>query len=94
MQILDILRKPLITEKNARLQEAGKYVFEVSDNATKPQVKSAVETAFKVTVTDVNIIRVKGKMKRMGRELFRTPDWKKALVTLKPGDKIELFEGV
>lgn len=94
MKLLDVLRRPLITEKNARLQDAGKYVFEVSDAATKPQIKAAVEAAFKVTVTAVNIIRVKGKMRRMGRGLFLTPDWKKALVTLKSGDKIELFEGV
>jgi len=94
MQLFDILRKPLITEKNARLQEAGKYAFEVTEDATKPQIKAAVEAAYKVKVTGVNIIRVKGKMRRMGRNLFRTQDWKKALVTLSPGDKIELFEGV
>jgi large subunit ribosomal protein L23 len=94
MQLFDILRKPLITEKNARLQEANKYAFEVTEDATKPQIKAAVEAAYKVKVTAVNIIRVKGKMRRMGRNLFRTQDWKKALVTLSPGDKIELFEGV
>ena len=94
MQILDILRKPLITEKNARLQEAGKYAFEVAANATKPQIKAAIESAYKVKVTGVNIMVVKGKEKRMGRGLYMTPDWKKALVTLKAGDKIQLFEGV
>jgi large subunit ribosomal protein L23 len=94
MQILDVLKKPLITEKNARLQEAGKYAFEVAADATKPQIKAAVEAAYKVTVTAVNVIVVKGKEKRMGRNLFHKPDWKKALVTLKPGDKIQLFEGV
>lgn len=94
MQILEVLKKPLITEKNARLQEAGKYAFEVAGGATKPQIKAAVEAAYKVTVTGVNVIVVKGKEKRMGRGLYRKPDWKKALVTLKPGDKIQLFEGV
>ena len=94
MQILEVLRRPLITEKSARLQDTGVYVFEVSDWSTKPMIKTAVETAFKVKVTAVNIIWVKGKMKRMGKGYHRTPDWKKALVTLKPGDKIELFEGV
>ena len=94
MHILDILRKPLITEKNARLQEAGQYAFEVSSEATKPQIKAAVETAYKVTVTGVNVMIVKGKEKRMGRGLYHTPDWKKALVTLKAGDKIQFFEGV
>ena len=94
MHILDILRKPLITEKNARLQEANQYAFEVSSDATKPQIKAAVEMAYKVTVTGVNVMIVKGKEKRMGRSLYRKPDWKKALVTLKAGDKIQLFEGV
>lgn len=94
MQIFEVLRKPLITEKSARLSETGVYAFEVADKATKPQVKAAVEAAFKVQVTAVNMIRVKGKIKRMGRGYHRTPDWKKALVTLKVGDKIELFEGV
>jgi large subunit ribosomal protein L23 len=94
MQILDVLKSPLITEKTARLQEAGKYAFEVAEGATKPQIKAAVEAAYKVTVTGVNVIVIKGKEKRMGRNLYRKPDWKKALVTLKPGDKIQLFEGV
>ncbi|APV43557.1 large subunit ribosomal protein L23 [Dehalogenimonas formicexedens] len=94
MHILDVLKKPLITEKNARLQEANQYAFEVADEATKPQIKAAVETAYKVTVTGVNVIVVKGKEKRMGRGMYRSPDWKKALVTLKAGDKIQFFEGV
>jgi large subunit ribosomal protein L23 len=94
MELFDILRRPLITEKTARLQGEGKFAFEVSAKATKPQIKAAIEAAYKVKVTGVNIITVKGQEKRMGRGLFRSPDWKKALVTLQPGDKIELFEGV
>jgi len=94
MHILDILHKPLITEKNARLQEANQYAFEVASSATKPQIKAAVESAYKVKVTGVNIMVVKGKERRMGRGLYRTPDWKKALVTLQAGDKIQFFEGV
>ncbi|MGI2335817.1 MAG: 50S ribosomal protein L23 [Dehalogenimonas sp.] len=94
MQILEVLRRPLITEKSARLQDNGVYVFEVAESSTKPQIKAAVQTAFKVEVTAVNIVRVKGKVKRMGKGYHRTPDWKKAMVTLKAGDKIELFEGV
>ncbi|PPD58258.1 50S ribosomal protein L23 [Dehalogenimonas etheniformans] len=94
MHILDVLKKPLITEKNARLQEANQYAFEVSSEATKPQIKAAVESAYKVTVTGVNVLTVKGKEKRMGRGLYRAPNWKKALVTLKAGDKIQFFEGV
>jgi len=94
MHILDILHKPLITEKNARLQEASQYAFEVSTEATKPQIKAAVELAYKVKVTSVNVMVVKGKERRMGRGLYHTPDWKKAVVTLKAGDKIQFFEGV
>ncbi|MFC1874567.1 50S ribosomal protein L23 [Chloroflexota bacterium] len=94
MHLYEVLRRPLITEKNASLQVQGKYAFEVSDRANKLQVKQAVETAFKVNVTAVNVMTVPGKKKRMrGREV-QNPSWKKAIVTLKPGDKIELFEGV
>lgn len=94
MHLYDVLRRPLVTEKNTDLQVQGKYVFEVADGANKTQVKQAVETAFKVDVTAVNIMTVHGKKKRMGRREVQRPSWKKAIVTLKPGDKIELFEGV
>ena len=94
MKLFDLLVRPMITEKNTSLQESGKYVFEVSDAANKTQIKQAVEKAFNVTVTAVNIVRVPGKMKRMGRSLFKTSEWKKAIVSLKKGDKIQIFEGV
>lgn len=94
MHLYEVLRRPLITEKNTALQVQGKYAFEVSEDANKTQVKQAVETAFKVDVTSVNIMTVHGKKKRMGRHEVQNPSWKKAVVTLKPGDKIELFEGV
>lgn len=94
MHIYEVLRRPLITEKNALAQALGKYTFEVSDRANKRQVKQAVETSFKVDVTAVNIMTVPGKQRRIGRQQVLTPSWKKAIVTLKPGDKIELFEGV
>ena len=94
MQLYEILRRPLVTEKNATLQAAGKYAFEVDRRANKTQVKDAVEKAFKVTVTGVNVINMPGKMKRMGKGITLTPNWKKAVVTLKPGDKIDLFENV
>lgn len=90
----EVLRRPLITEKTTRLQGQGKYVFEVSKGATKPQIKKAVELAFKVTVTEVNIARVPGKKRRVGRREVLTPSWKKAVVTLEPGQKIQFFEGV
>lgn len=94
MQLYEILRRPLITEKNATLQVEGKYVFEVGGRANKAQVKSAVEEAFKVTVTAVNMVSVKGKEKRLGNRTFITSPWKKAIVTLKEGDKIDLFESL
>jgi len=94
MHLYEVLRRPLITEKNTDLQIHGKYVFEVAEEANKTQVKQAVETAFNVDVTAVNIMTVQGKKKRMGRREVQRPSWKKAIVTLKPGDKIELFEGV
>jgi large subunit ribosomal protein L23 len=94
MHLYKVLQRPLITEKNSALQAQGKYAFEVALEANKEQIKQAVEKAFKVTVTGVNVMTVPGKRRRMrGREVIN-PSWKKALVTLKPGDKIELFEGV
>ena len=94
MHLYEVLRRPLITEKNAALQAQGKYAFEIAREATKHQVKQAVEKAFKVKVTAVNVMTVPGKTRRIGRREVLTPSWKKAFVTLKPGDKIELFEGV
>jgi len=76
------------------LQAQGKYVFEVAEEANKNQIKQAVEKAFKVKVTAVNVMTVPGKTRRVGRRQVLTPSRKKAVVTLKPGDKIELFEGV
>jgi len=94
MQLYEILRRPLVTEKNATLQAVGKYAFEVDRRANKIQVKEAVEKAFNVTVTGVNVMNMPGKMKRMGKGMTLTPNWKKAVVTLKPGEKIDLFENV
>ena len=94
MHLYEVLRRPLITEKNTALQVQNKYVFETADKANKPQIKQAVEKAFKVKVTGVNVITVPGKTKRVGRRQVLTQSWKKAIVTLKPGDKIEFFEGV
>ncbi len=94
MHLYEVLRRPLITEKNAALQAQGKYAFEVAGVANKPQIKQAVEKAFKVKVTAVNVITVPGKTRRVGRRQVLTQSWKKAVVSLKPGDKIEFFEGV
>jgi large subunit ribosomal protein L23 len=94
MHLYEVLRRPLITEKSTVLQSLNKYVFEIADGANKLQIKQAVEKAFKVTVTGVNVITMQGKKNRMGRREVVTMPWKKAIVTLKPGDKIEFFEGV
>ncbi len=94
MHLYDVLRRPLVTEKNAKLQMEGKYAFEVAGVATKPMIRQAVEQAFKVTVTAVNVMTVPGKERRFGRRQVHTPSWKKAIVTLQSGDKIEFFENV
>ncbi len=93
MHPYEVLRRPLITEKSTVLQAEGKYAFEVAGGASKPQIKQAVEKAFKVEVTAVNVMIVSGKRRRLGRRQLPAKSWKKAIVTLKSGDKIELFEG-
>ena len=94
MNLYDVLRRPVITEKTTLLQSQGKYAFEVLEGASKYQIKQAIEKAFNVKVTAVNVMTVPGKMRRVGRRQVLTQSWKKAVVTLRPGDKIELFEGV
>ena len=94
VHILEVLRRPVITEKSTALQARDKYTFEVMPNANKQQVKQAVEQAFKVEVVKVNVMTVTGKWRGAGRRRGKTSDWKKAVVTLKPGQKIEFFEGV
>ncbi|RJP68447.1 MAG: 50S ribosomal protein L23 [Candidatus Abyssobacteria bacterium SURF_17] len=87
-----IIRRPVVSEKATLLSEKqNKYVFEVAPNANKIQVKKAVEDLFKVSVTKVRTMRVPGKQKRVRLQVGRTPEWKKAIVTLKEGDRIELF---
>jgi large subunit ribosomal protein L23 len=103
-----IIKRPLLTEKSARLRETGggssapaegeeyaqQVVFEVARDSNKIEIKAAVQTLFKVTVTDVRTLIVRGKVKRVGRFSGQRPAWKKAFVTLKAGDNIEFFEGV
>lgn len=103
-----IIKRPLLTEKSARLRETGgaatahaegeeyaqKVLFEVARDANKIEIRRAVQELFKVTVTDVHTLVVRGKVKRVGRFTGQRPSWKKAFVTLKPGDNIEFFEGV
>ena len=92
MEARDILIKPIVTEKSTALMEERKYTFCVPLSATKTQIRQAVEQIFKVKVQAVNTMRYEGKMKRLGRTQGRRSDWKKAVVTLKPGETIELFE--
>ncbi len=96
--VYEILRRPLVTEKtNYQVGKLHQYVFEVSADATRIQVKDAVEAVFKVTVLRVNVINVPAKRSRKSRSrrlVVSRPAYKKAVVTLSPGDTIQIFEGV
>ncbi len=94
MQARDILIRPLITEKSTALMADNKYTFVVPLKANKVEIRQAVEQLFKVKVLDVNTIRVLGKVKRMGKNSGKRPDYKKAIVKLAPGQRIEFFEGL
>lgn len=90
-----ILKRPLVTEKSTiEKAEHNKLVFEVDRHANKIEIKEAVEQIFKVDVLDVTTTNMKGKRKRVGRFFTKRPDWKKAMVTIKPGQRVEFFEGV
>lgn len=90
----EVLRRPVVSEKSMGLIAENKYTFLVNPDANKIEIKHAVEKYFGVTVLDVKTISVKGKAKRVGRFVGKTNDKKKAIVTLKDGDSIGLFEGV
>ena len=94
MHPLSILRRPIITEKSTLLQDQGKYAFEVANDANKFQIKNAVQEAFDVNVMKVNVIKVRGKRKRFGPKETSRKSWKKAIVSLAPGQTITIFEGV
>jgi large subunit ribosomal protein L23 len=90
-----VLLRPVISEKSTLETERNNYTFAVARHANKFLIKSAVEAEFKVTVLDVRIVSVRSKQKRRGRRTMGTvPGWKKAIVSIAPGDKIELFEAV
>ncbi|OGW14978.1 MAG: 50S ribosomal protein L23 [Nitrospinae bacterium RIFCSPLOWO2_12_FULL_45_22] len=90
-----IIKKPIITEKSTLLKEAqNKVLFQVATHANKKEIKQAIEKLFGVTVLGVNTLKVRGKVKGLRMRKGKRPDWKKAFVTLKEGDKIEFFEGV
>jgi large subunit ribosomal protein L23 len=90
----EVLLRPLITEKGTLLAEQNKYAFQVARGANKVQIKDAVQRAFGVHVVKVNTMIMPGKTKRVGRSVGKTPDWKKAIVTLAEGERIAFFEGV
>ena len=94
MSTFDILRRPVVTEKSTMLQEMGRYVFEVAPGATKHGIRHAVEEAFDVKVVRVNTMNVQGKTRRFGPRVAVQRSWKKAIVTLAPGETIAIFEGV
>lgn len=86
--------RPLITEKSsAAYQDRGEYTFEVHPDASKPQIRGAIEQLFGVRVTGIWTSQQRGKEKRLGKSVGRRPNWKKAIVTLREGDTIEIFEG-
>jgi large subunit ribosomal protein L23 len=96
MNVQDIIRRPLITEKSTGMREESNTIaFEVHPKASKDQVKKAIEELFTVKVAEVRLFNVRGKMKRMGRYVGKRRDWRKAYVRLKEGEKApEFFEGV
>jgi large subunit ribosomal protein L23 len=94
MELYEILRRPIISEKNTLLAAQNKYTFEVARKANKPQIKEAVEKAFKVKVAAVNVMNIPGERRRVGRRWVTTSPWKKAVVTLEEGYKIEVIEGL
>ncbi|HEU5299460.1 MAG TPA: 50S ribosomal protein L23 [bacterium] len=85
-----VIRRPILTEKSMRGSEGGKYTFEVAEGANKIAIKSAVQDLFNVTVTKVNTVRIPGRLKRRGAHHYRASGYKKAIVTLAPGQKIDL----
>ena len=94
MNVHQIIVRPLITEKNTNLMSLNKYCFQVAQSANKQQIKQAIEEIFSVAVVNVHTMNVRGKLRRRGQKLGYTSDWKKAIVTLAEGNRIELFEGV
>ena len=93
MNLLQVLKTPVVTEKSTILQEQGKYVFKVDMKASKTDIARAVEQAFNVHVRSVNTLKTHGKVKMYGRRRTKQPDTKKAIVTLAAGESIQLFEG-
>ena len=95
MDLYQIIKKPLITEKGAKQKEQlNQLVFQVDRRANKVLVRNAIESIFKVKVVNVQMMNVRGKQRRVGRNVGKRADWKKAIVRLAPGENIEFFEGI
>lgn len=95
MEMYRIIKRALITEKSTIVRdEKNKYIFEVDRKANKINIGKAVEKLFNVKVSNVHVMNVRGKKKRVGRIIGQKRSWKKAIVTLEPGNRIEIFEGV
>ncbi len=90
----DVIIKPIVTEKSVQIMSKGWYTFEVDQRASKFKIKSAVEKLFNVKVDRVNVVNFKPRPRSLGRYMGRTRSWKKAMIKLKPGQKIEGFEGL
>lgn len=94
MSQYDIIKRPLVTEKsNIQKETANQLTFEVDRGANRIEIRRAIEQVFKVKVASVRTMQVTGKVKRRGRVLGKRRDWKKAIVTLRPGERIDFFEG-
>jgi large subunit ribosomal protein L23 len=94
MDSLEIIKSPLVTEKlDALREETQTYAFEVDRRANKQQIREAIERLFKVHVEEVRTAIVRGKKKRLGQRIGQRPNWKKALVRLREGEKLDIFEG-
>lgn len=94
MTARDIIIKPIITEKSNSAMGDSRYTFVVDERATKIEIKQAIEEIFKVKVRGVNTMRMLGKVRKMGIHVGRRPSWKKAVVTLEEGQRIQFFEGM
>lgn len=95
MHPYEVIKRPILTEKSGFQSDAlRRYTFEVDVRANKHQVRQAVEVVFDVKVEDVNVMNVRGKQRRFGRHIGKMANWKKAVVTLAPGQSISFFEGV
>ena len=94
MEMLKVLKQPVISEKSFASADAGKYVFVVDKKSTKTEIRNAIEKSFSVNVVSVNTLIISGKVKRFGKSFGKRSDFKKAIVTIKKGQTIEDFKGI